>query len=165
MLRAAGGASSVLVGIYVADLASHGFNIGAGDGHLFVSVESSAPLPAACSQASLDAGWPSTGSRSKACGLPDAVTVGDLADHMLMIMAQDFMDPWTFNQENLMKCCKEFLLPGGQQIPFCAYNTIGYREQARAQLEAMEPARRRARAEGRRFEPTPVTFSFGELRA
>jgi len=30
MLRAAGGASSVLVGIYVADLASHGFNIGAG---------------------------------------------------------------------------------------------------------------------------------------
>ena len=93
------------------------------------------------------------------------VTVGDLADHMLMIMAQDFMDPWTFNQKNLMKCCKEFLLPGGKQIPFCAYNTIGYREQARAQLEALEPARRRARAEGRRFEPTPVTFSFAEPRA
>jgi uncharacterized radical SAM superfamily Fe-S cluster-containing enzyme len=101
----------------------------------------------------------------QACGMPDAVTVGDLADHILMIMAQDFMDPWTFNQKNLMKCCKEFLLPGGKQIPFCAYNTIGYREQARAQLEAMEPARRRARAEGRRFEPTPVTFSFGEPRA
>jgi hypothetical protein len=101
----------------------------------------------------------------QACGLPDTVTVGDLADHMLMIMAQDFMDPWTFNQKNLMKCCKEFLLPGGKQIPFCAYNTIGYREQARAQLEAMEPARRRARAEGRRFEPTPVTFSFAEPRA
>ncbi len=98
----------------------------------------------------------------QACGLPDVVTVGDLADHMLMIMAQDFMDPWTFNQKNLMKCCKEFLLPGGKQIPFCAYNTIGYREQARAQLEAMEPGRRRARAEGRRFEPTPVTFSFAE---
>jgi hypothetical protein len=97
----------------------------------------------------------------QACGLPDAVTVGDLANHILMIMAQDFMDPWTFNQKNLMKCCKEFLLPGGKQIPFCAYNTIGYREQARAQLEAMEPARRRARAAGQRFEPTPVTFSFG----
>jgi uncharacterized radical SAM superfamily Fe-S cluster-containing enzyme len=40
-----------------------------------------------------------------------------------------------------MKCCKEFLLPGGKQIPFCAYNTIGYREQARAQLNAMEPER------------------------
>jgi hypothetical protein len=25
-----------------------------------------------------------------------------------MIMAQDFMDRWTFNQKNLMKCCKEF---------------------------------------------------------
>ena len=47
-----------------------------------------------------------------------------------MIMVQDFMDPWTFNQKNLMKCCKEFLLPGGKQIPFCAYNNVGYREQA-----------------------------------
>ena len=101
----------------------------------------------------------------QACGLPDAVTVGDLADHMLMIMAQDFMDPWTFNQKNLMKCCKEFLLPGGKQIPFCAYNTVGYREQARAQLEALEPERRRARAEGRRFEPRPITFSFEGVKA
>ncbi len=70
------------------------------------------------------------------------------------------MDPWTFNQKNLMKCCKEFLLPGGKQVPFCAYNTVGYREQARAQLEAMEPERRKARREGRRFEPQPVTFAF-----
>jgi uncharacterized radical SAM superfamily Fe-S cluster-containing enzyme len=101
----------------------------------------------------------------QACGLPDAVTVGDLADHMLMIMAQDFMDSWTFNQKNLMKCCREFLLPGGKQIPFCASNTIGYREQARAQLGALEPARRRARAERRPFVPRPVTFSFGEAEA
>jgi 7,8-dihydro-6-hydroxymethylpterin dimethyltransferase len=101
----------------------------------------------------------------QACGLPDAVTVGDLAEHVIMIMVQDFMDPWTFNQKNLMKCCKEFLLPGGKQIPFCAYNTIGYREQARAQLEAMEPERRRARADGRRYEPVPVTFDFGGVRA
>jgi 7,8-dihydro-6-hydroxymethylpterin dimethyltransferase len=99
------------------------------------------------------------------CGLPDAVTVGDLAKHVIMIMVQDFMDPWTFNQKNLMKCCKEFLLPGGKQIPFCAYNTIGYREQARAQLEAMEPERRRARADGRRYEPVPVTFDFSGERA
>ena len=60
----------------------------------------------------------------QACGLPDAVAVGDLAEHKMMIMVQDFMDPWTFNQKNLMKCCKEFLLPGGKQIPFCAYNTV-----------------------------------------
>ena len=94
----------------------------------------------------------------QACGLPDTATVGDLAEHMLMIMLQDFMDPWTFNQKNLMKCCKEFLLPGGRQIPFCAYNTLGYREQARTQLEAMEPERRRARANGARYEPRPITF-------
>jgi 7,8-dihydro-6-hydroxymethylpterin dimethyltransferase len=98
----------------------------------------------------------------QACRLPD-FTVGDLARHMIMIMLQDFMDPWTFNQKNLMKCCKEFLLPGGKQIPFCAYNTIGYREQARKQLEALEPERRRARAEGRRFEPRPIEFKIAPL--
>ena len=59
-----------------------------------------------------------------------------------------------------MKCCKEFLLPGGKQIPFCAYNTLGYREQARVQLEAMEPSRRSARSAGQRYEPRPVTFAF-----
>ena len=86
--------------------------------------------------------------------------MGDIAQNMIMIMLQDFMDPWTFNQKNLMKCCKEFLLPGGKQIPFCAYNTIGYREQARGQLEAAEPERRRARAEGRKYEPRPIEFEF-----
>ena len=94
----------------------------------------------------------------QACGVP-GFSLGDLAKHMMMIMLQDFMDSWTFNQKNLMKCCKEFLLPGGKQVPFCAYNTIGYREQARKQLVAMEPERRRARAEGRRFEPRPVEFN------
>jgi len=79
---------------------------------------------------------------------------------MIMIMLQDFMDPWTFNQKNLMKCCKEFLLPGGKQIPFCAYNTVGYREQARVQLSAMEPERRRARREGCAYKPKPVEFDF-----
>jgi uncharacterized radical SAM superfamily Fe-S cluster-containing enzyme len=96
----------------------------------------------------------------KACGIPENLTVGDVANQMLMIMLQDFMDPWTFNQRNLMKCCKEFLLPGGKQVPFCAYNSLGYREQARVQLEAMEPERRRARAKGVRYDPQPVTFEF-----
>ena len=98
----------------------------------------------------------------QACGLPESLTVGDISKHMIMIMLQDFMDPWTFNQKNLMKCCKEFLLPGGKQIPFCAYNTVGYREQARAQLEALEPDRIHARKEGRTFVPRPITFEFGE---
>jgi len=94
----------------------------------------------------------------RACDVPD-FSLGDLAKHMMMIMLQDFMDSWTFNQKNLMKCCTEFLLPGGKQVPFCAYNNIGYREQARKQLEALEPERRRAKAEGRRFEPRPIEFN------
>lgn len=94
----------------------------------------------------------------QACGLPESLTIGDVANNMLMIMLQDFMDPWTFNQKNLMKCCKEFLLPGGKQIPFCSYNTVGYREQARAQLEGMEPMRKQARREGLPYEVKPVVF-------
>jgi uncharacterized radical SAM superfamily Fe-S cluster-containing enzyme len=96
----------------------------------------------------------------EACSVPHGLTIRDLAQQMIMIMLQDFMDPWTFNQKNLMKCCKEFLLPGGKQVPFCAYNSVGYRDQAMAQLTAQEPARRRARAEGRRYEPQPVIFEF-----
>jgi 7,8-dihydro-6-hydroxymethylpterin dimethyltransferase len=94
----------------------------------------------------------------QACSLPENFTVGDIAKNMLMIMLQDFMDPWTFNQKNLMKCCKEFLLPGGKQVPFCSYNSIGYREQARTQLEAMEPTRRRAKKEGTPYRLQPVVF-------
>ena len=87
--------------------------------------------------------------------------VANVADRMFTVMLQDFMDPWTFNQKNLMKCCKEFLLPGGHQIPFCAYNTLGYREQAREQLVHRERERRRARREGRPHVPEPITFRFG----
>jgi 7,8-dihydro-6-hydroxymethylpterin dimethyltransferase len=95
-----------------------------------------------------------------ACGLQDVRELRDLAKRMFMIMLQDFMDPWTFNQKNVMKCCKEFLLPDGKQIPFCAYNSVGYREQATAQLAARDRARNLARRAGIPFEPTPLTFSF-----
>lgn len=99
-----------------------------------------------------------------ACGLPDGgLDTKGLSKFMFMIMLQDFMDPWTFNQKNLMKCCKEILLPGGRQIPFCAYNTVGYREQARAQLIAQEPVRRKARQDGVPYQVQPITFSFSEL--
>jgi uncharacterized radical SAM superfamily Fe-S cluster-containing enzyme len=95
-----------------------------------------------------------------ACGLPDGLDLGALASKVFMIMLQDFMDPWTFNQKNVMKCCKEFLLPGGKQIPFCAYNTLGYREQARVQLEARERARNKVRRRSEPYTPEPITFSF-----
>jgi len=96
-----------------------------------------------------------------ACGLADGgLDVKGLSKFIFMIMLQDFMDVWTFNQKNLMKCCKEFLLPGGRQIPFCAYNTVGYREQARAQLIAQESARRKAARDGVPYRVQPVTFLF-----
>lgn len=97
-----------------------------------------------------------------ACGLPDGqgLDLKTFANQIFMIMLQDFMDPWTFNQKNLMKCCKEILLPDGKQIPFCAYNSVGYREQARAQLEERERSRNRARRAGMPFTPEPLTFNF-----
>jgi len=95
-----------------------------------------------------------------ACGLPDGLDLGAFAKSVFMIMLQDFMDPWTFNQKNLMKCCKEILLPDGKQIPFCAYNNVGYREQARTQLEARNRGRSQAKRAGVPFVPDPLTFSF-----
>lgn len=100
------------------------------------------------------------------CSTCDLSTLAprDIAKRMFMVMLQDFMDPWTFNQKNLMKCCKEFLLPGGHQIPFCAYNTVGYREQAREQLVQRGRERRRAKREHRYFEPTPLSFDFSSRK-
>jgi uncharacterized radical SAM superfamily Fe-S cluster-containing enzyme len=96
-----------------------------------------------------------------ACGLPDGgLDLGQITEHIFMIMLQDFLDPYTFNQKTVMKCCKEILLPDGKQIPFCAYNNVGYREQARVQLAERGRARRRAEAECRPYVPTPLSFSF-----
>ena len=93
-----------------------------------------------------------------ACGFD--VDLGPLNGTIFMIMLQDFMDPWTFNQKNLMKCCKEILLPDGKQIPFCAYHSVGYREQARTQLAARQRERSKAEAQGIPFEPEPLKFVF-----
>jgi tetraether lipid synthase len=62
----------------------------------------------------------------------------DLARHVFMINTRDFMDPWTFNVKNVMKCCVEFLVPDGRMIPFCAYNSVGYREQVTAELNRIQ---------------------------
>ncbi|MCH7587604.1 MAG: radical SAM protein, partial [Chloroflexi bacterium] len=94
------------------------------------------------------------------CGLLEDAELAEIADRVFMIALQDFLDPWTFNQKNVMKCCKVILLPDGKQIPFCAYNNIGYREQARGQLAQRQRARRKAEHEGLVFDPQPLTFSF-----
>ena len=94
------------------------------------------------------------------CGLLEDSELGEVTDHIFMIALQDFLDPWTFNQKNVMKCCKEILLPDGKQIPFCAYNNVGYREQTRDQLAQRQQERRKAVNEGTAFDPEPLTFSF-----
>jgi hypothetical protein len=53
---------------------------------------------------------------------------------VFQINIKDFMDAYTFNVKQLMKCCVAVLVPDGRLIPFCAYNTLGYREQVREQL-------------------------------
>lgn len=57
-----------------------------------------------------------------------------LSEKAFMIMVQDFQDPYTLNVKQLMKCCVMQLVPDGRIIPFCAYNSVGYREQVRAEL-------------------------------
>jgi 7,8-dihydro-6-hydroxymethylpterin dimethyltransferase len=75
-----------------------------------------------------------------ACGvnLPDALA--NLTDRAFMIVVQDFQDPYTLNVKQLMKCCVEEITPDGRLIPFCAYNSVGYREQVREQLSGVPVA-------------------------
>lgn len=39
-----------------------------------------------------------------------------------------------------MKCCVEEITPDGRLIPFCAYNSVGYREQVRADMSGVPVA-------------------------
>ncbi|TDO30421.1 hypothetical protein EV643_13835 [Kribbella sp. VKM Ac-2527] len=75
-----------------------------------------------------------------ACGvnLPEAVK--EVSDKAFMIVVQDFQDPYTLNVRQLMKCCVEEITPDGRLIPFCAYNSVGYREQVRADMSGVPVA-------------------------
>lgn len=39
-----------------------------------------------------------------------------------------------------MKCCVEEITPDGRLIPFCAYNSMGYREQVGEQMSGVKVA-------------------------
>ncbi len=69
-----------------------------------------------------------------ACGISLPEALAELASKAFMIVIQDFQDPYTLNVRQLMKCCVEEITPDGRLIPFCAYNSVGYREQVREQL-------------------------------
>jgi len=75
-----------------------------------------------------------------ACGVNLPEAIANLTDRAFMIVVQDFQDPYTLNVKQLMKCCIEELTPDGRLIPFCAYNSVGYREQVREQLSGVRVA-------------------------
>jgi hypothetical protein len=66
-------------------------------------------------------------------------TPRDLGRHIFMVSIRDFMDPWTFHMKNVMKCCVNILTVDGRMIPFCAYNSVGYREQITKELITAQP--------------------------
>lgn len=69
-----------------------------------------------------------------ACGINLPEALANLTDRVFAIVIQDFQDPYTLNVKQLMKCCVQEITPDGRLIPFCAYNSVGYREQVREQL-------------------------------
>jgi uncharacterized radical SAM superfamily Fe-S cluster-containing enzyme len=70
----------------------------------------------------------------KSCGIDLPAALGDLERHVFVVVIQDFQDPYTLNVRQLMKCCVEEITPDGRLIPFCAYNSVGYREQVREMM-------------------------------
>lgn len=69
-----------------------------------------------------------------ACGLQLPGDLQGMVDHIFMLNVTGFMDVHTFEVRRVMKCCIHELLPDGRLIPFCAYNTVGYREQVLEEL-------------------------------
>ncbi len=68
------------------------------------------------------------------CGIDLPQALATLTDSAFAVVIQDFQDPYTLNVKQLMKCCVEQITPDGRLIPFCAYNSVGYREQVRAEM-------------------------------
>lgn len=69
-----------------------------------------------------------------ATGMPPELR--EVAARGFMIVSQDFQDPYTLDVEKLRKCCVSEITPDGRLIPFCAYNSVGYREQVRLETSA-----------------------------
>jgi len=69
-----------------------------------------------------------------ACATAMPAELREVAAQGFMIVVQDFQDPYTLDVEKLRKCCVSEIVPDGRLIPFCAYNSVGYREQIRKEL-------------------------------
>ena len=71
-----------------------------------------------------------------ACNVSFSNETAYVKQHVFMIVIQGFADPYTLDLKALMKCCIGELVPDGRIIPFCAYNSVGYREKVRSALIA-----------------------------
>ena len=65
---------------------------------------------------------------------PGTESLRQLKKYVFQIAIKDFLDAYTFNVKQVMKCCVAVLVPDGRAIPFCAYNSVGYREAVRDSL-------------------------------
>ena len=72
------------------------------------------------------------------CTIADLMKEDELKSRVFMIVVQGFADPYTLDLTKLMKCCIGVLVPNGRMIPFCAFNSVGYREKVRAQLQGQK---------------------------
>ena len=81
-------------------------------------------------------GRPSTVSRflSACCDVPFINKAALLKRHVFTIVIQDFADAFTMDLNVLHKCCVGQLIPDGRMIPFCAYNSLGYRQKVYSAL-------------------------------
>lgn len=78
----------------------------------------------------------SCGCGSNGCGTPDAAA-GEFLEKALAekltgtevfrVTLTSFLDAYTFDTRQVMKCCLAHVLPSGHIVPFCAYNTL-YRD-------------------------------------
>jgi hypothetical protein len=66
-----------------------------------------------------------------ACATAMPPELREVAARGFMVVIQDFQDPYTLDVTKLRKCCVSEIVPDGRLIPFCAYNSVGYREQVR----------------------------------
>lgn len=78
--------------------------------------------------------------------------------------AEMYFDSLKFNKPGtltkaLQKCCVEEITPDGRLIPFCTYNSVGYREQVREQLRGVAIPTIVPNAE--ELQPTLLTTKYG----
>jgi len=74
-------------------------------------------------------GAPCIGCEGICVPLPDP---SEVWGRLFNIQVTGFMDRYNLELTRLRKCCVHEILPDGRLVPFCAYNTAGYREQVAA---------------------------------